>query len=84
MAVPDVSSAHQHPVRPALKGTENEMGGYRCRAHDPNGMNVGGILHSAYSGKVSRSIGTPITEECDNFRFKSILFHLSLLFRIKV
>jgi len=84
MAVPDVSPAHQNPVCPALKSAENEMGGYCGRAHDPNGMNVGRILHSAYPGKISRSIGAPIAEKCDNFRFKSILFHLSLLFCIHV
>jgi hypothetical protein len=84
MAVSDVSPAHQNPVCAALKGTENEMGGYRCRAHDSNGMNVRGILHSVYPGKVSCSIGAPVAEKCDNFRFKSILFHLSLLFYIKV
>ena len=84
MAVPDVSPAHQNPVRSALKGTENKMGGYRGRTHDPNGMNVRGILHSAYPGKISRAIGAPVAKKCDDFRFESILFHLSLLFRLKV
>ena len=82
MAIPDMSPAHQDTVRPALKGAENVMGGYRGRAHDPNGMNVRGILHSAYTSKISRSISAPIAKKCYNFRFKSTLFHLSLLFRI--
>jgi len=84
MAVTDVSPTHQDPICTALEGAENKMGGYRSRAHDPNGMNVRGILHSAYPGKVSRSISTPVAEKCDNFGFKLIFFHLSLLFRIKV
>jgi hypothetical protein len=80
MAVADMSPAYKDTVGPALKRTQNVMRRYRCGTHDSDGTNIGRICQSAYTCQISRPICTPVTHKSDDFRLKSILVHIFLLF----
>lgn len=84
MAVADVSPAHQDAVDAFLKRPQNVVGRYRGGAHDPDGTDIGGILHSADTGKVGSTVRAPVAYECQNFRFEWFRFHNDSLKRYRL
>jgi hypothetical protein len=54
MTVADVSPGHQYPVSAFLKCLEDEIGVDPTRTHDPDDAQVGWVLKTADTGKVSR------------------------------
>ncbi len=79
MAVTHVSAAHQHPVGAVLQRPQNMVGRYGSGTHDANRPDIGGVTQPAHAGQVRRSVGAPVTHECNYFGFKSIFFHNTLL-----
>jgi hypothetical protein len=63
MAVPGVSSPHQHSVNPSLKSLDDVMGGYGRGTHNPDDPKVGGILNPAHSGQVRGCVSAPVAEK---------------------
>ena len=74
MTIANVSTPHQNPIRFALQCPQDMVGGYGCRAHDPDRKDIGGILKPGDTGQISRPIGAPITHKGNDCGFEYICF----------
>ena len=72
--------SHKDAVGPTLKRTQDVMRRYRGGTHDPDRTNIWRICQSTHTCQISRPICTPVTHKSDDFRLKSILVHIFLLF----
>jgi hypothetical protein len=61
-----VASPYENPISASLKGFQYMQRSYRSGAHQPYHSQIRWVLNSAYPGKVSTGIGTPIAAEANN------------------
>ncbi len=76
MAVSDVSPAYEDAVRTLLKGLEDLMRAYRCRAQSANGPQVWRVLQSADSREICARVRAPVAQEPYYCRFELFIGHI--------
>ena len=80
MAVSDVSAKHGHLIESALQPLHDVHGVDTARAHGPDDPDARGVLKPGNTRQVRTRVGTPVTQERQDFRFERIIhfFFLSL------
>ena len=63
MAISDMSTGHQHTVRPSLKRLKQEAVIHPAGAHQPDQTDIGRILHTGDPRQVSPGISAPVANK---------------------
>jgi len=79
MAVAGMSAGNPDGIGTFPQGGQEEFGAHAAGTGDPDHSDVGRVLGSANTCKVSGSVTAPVTEETDDFRFEISHFILSPL-----
>jgi hypothetical protein len=79
MAVTGVATGNPDPVRPVAESRQDELGVQTARAGNPDDPDVRWILETADAGQIGSSVGTPVAEKSDNFRFEGFTHDKSFL-----
>jgi len=74
-----MAAADEDAVGAVGKSFEDELRIQAARAHHADNARVGRVLHARGAGQVGCQIGTPVTEECDDPRFKGFRHEQALL-----
>jgi hypothetical protein len=77
MAFAGMSPRHPYAVRTLSKCGQRKLGTHSAGTGYPDDPNIGGILHSADTGKICGAITAPVAKETDNFRFPFRHFFVS-------
>jgi len=64
-----MSARHPDSICTFPDGRQNKFRTHSSGAGDPDNADIGRILHSAYTGKISRAITAPITKKTGYFYF---------------
>jgi len=66
MAVSGVSPGHPDPIRTMTEGSQYKLGAHPCGTRHADNPEIMGILETAHTGQIRRTIAAPVTEEsCD-------------------
>jgi len=79
MAFAGMSPGHPNAVRTLSKCGQGKLGAHSTGTGYPDDPNIGGILHSADTGKVCGAITAPVAQETDYLRFPFRHFFVSSL-----
>jgi hypothetical protein len=69
MAISDMSTGHQHTIRPSQKRLEQEAVIHPACAHQPDQADIGRILHAGDPCQVSPGIRAPVADKSQYLRF---------------
>lgn len=70
-----MSATHKNAVNALLKGPEHMVGRDAPGTHDPDGTDIGRILHTTDPGQVSSGIRSPGAQKTDDMGFKIHVAH---------
>jgi len=63
MAISDMSTGHQHSIRPSQKRLKQEAVIHPAGTHEADQTDIGRILHAGHPGQVGPGISAPVADK---------------------